>query len=70
MNLLGIKDVKSKVSLAQSTIYKMMANEEFPKPVQLTSNRVGWVEAEIDAWLEQRVALRDAAGAQEAVNSH
>jgi prophage regulatory protein len=32
---------------------------EFPAPVPLSEKRVAWVEAEVDACLEQRVAQRD-----------
>jgi len=30
----------------------------FPKRVQLGLNRVGWVEAEVLEWLEERLARR------------
>jgi prophage regulatory protein len=33
----------------------------FPRRVQVGGNRVAWVEAEIDAWIEARVAERDQA---------
>ncbi len=34
---------------------------EFPAPIELSTKRVAWVEAEIDAWIEAAVAKRDAA---------
>jgi prophage regulatory protein len=33
---------------------------KFPKHIDIGPNRIAWVEAEIDAWLEARVASRDA----------
>ena len=37
------------------------AHLNFPKKVQLGANSCGFVETEIDAWLEARAALRDSA---------
>ena len=36
------------------------AHMKFPKPVELGENSVGFVEAELDAWLEARAAEREA----------
>lgn len=35
-------------------------HDPLPKPIKLSSNKVAWLEDEIDAWLERRVAKRDA----------
>lgn len=48
--------------LAFSTIWRMRQRGEFPEPVQLSPNRVGWRRADIDAWL----AARPQAGSQQA----
>jgi prophage regulatory protein len=34
---------------------------KFPPPIALGSNRVGWIESEIEDWLVERIAARDAA---------
>ena len=45
------------------------AHLNFPKPVRLGKNSVAFVEAEIDAWIESRIAERDEHGFQpKAVN--
>jgi len=36
-----------------------MAKGTFPKQVQLGPKAVGWIEAEIDAWIAARIAARD-----------
>lgn len=58
MKILRIKEVIGKVSLAQSTIYRMVADGDFPKPIPLAPNRVGWVESEIEDWLAEKAAMR------------
>lgn len=37
-------------------LFKQQAQHDsgFPKPVQLSSRRVGWLTAELDAWLAKR----------------
>lgn len=42
--------------LPTSTIYEMMKRGVFPRPVRLTPRRVAWIEDEILAWQEQRIA--------------
>ena len=54
-------EVESRTGYSRSTLYKMMAEDRFPKPVRLGPRAVGWVESEVDAWLQDRLAERDAA---------
>ncbi len=53
-------DVEARTGLSRSTLYAMMAQGTFPKPVRLGARAVGWPETEIAAWLESRKAERDA----------
>ena len=47
----------SRVGLSRSTIYEYMSLNQFPRPVPLGSrNAVGWVESEIDAWIDTCIA--------------
>ncbi|WP_288939240.1 AlpA family transcriptional regulator [uncultured Roseovarius sp.] len=47
-------DVERITGLSRSTLYAMMAEGEFPKPIRLGKRAVGWREADIAAWLESR----------------
>jgi prophage regulatory protein len=53
------KAVEAKTGHSTSTIYEKMAAGEFPKPVRLGARAVGWVEEEIDRYIDQRIAERD-----------
>lgn len=61
--ILRIKKVKVKTGLSNSTIYNKINpkskyyDETFPQQVILGAASVGWVESEIDQWLEKRVHL-------------
>lgn len=54
-------DVQARTGLSRSTIYRRAAEGTFPKPVHLGERAVGWVESEIQTWLEQQVASSRAA---------
>ena len=40
--------------LARSTIYDLMAKDQFPRPIKLTAKAVAWPESAIAEWLAQR----------------
>jgi prophage regulatory protein len=40
--------------LARSTIYKLMAADKFPTPVQLTGRAVAWRRADLERWSAAR----------------
>jgi len=46
--------VEEMTGLSRSTIYALMQQGEFPRPIKLTGKAVGWPERDIIAWLESR----------------
>lgn len=54
--------VEQKTGLGRSFIYSEMAAGRFPRPVPLGPKAVGWIESEIDDWISQRIAARNAPG--------
>lgn len=46
--------VEKLTGLSRSTIYKLMAQGDFPRPVKLTEKAVAWPESAIVEWLESR----------------
>ena len=64
LTILRRKQVEARTGLSRSTIYaKMRRNPKrpsdydptFPKPVSVGAKAVGWIEAEIDAWLTAQI---------------
>lgn len=49
------KEVEQATSFSRTSIYRMMAKGQFPKPIRLSANRVGWLAEDIDKWLQQRI---------------
>ena len=48
--------VHDKVGLCRSHVHKLVSQGSFPKPIKLGLRSSGWVESEVDTWLEQRIA--------------
>lgn len=47
----------TRTGLSRSTIYLRVSQGTFPKPVNLGGRAVGWVEAEIQEWLQQQIEI-------------
>jgi len=55
--------VQAKTGLSRSTIYERIGAGTFPAPVNLGVRAVGWIEAEVDAWVRERVSASRKAAA-------
>ena len=45
---------------SNSSLYDAIKRHGFPRPIPLGARAVGWVEEEVDRWLEERIAERNA----------
>lgn len=66
------REVEKKTGLSKTAIYdKLTRNAKrpqlfdptFPRPVPLGGRAVGWLESEVDDWIEAQAAKRDQAAA-------
>ena len=53
--IIGLPEVIERTSSKRSSLYAMVANNEFPTPIKLSARRVGWVEAEVNDWIQSRI---------------
>lgn len=53
--ILRLKKVTEKTGLAKSTIYKKIAEKEFPSQISLGGKAVGWLKSDIDTWIEKQI---------------
>ena len=54
---LRLHAVMERTGLSRSTIYLRIKQGLFPKPIALGGRCVGWVESEINDWLDQQIEL-------------
>ena len=64
IKILRRKQVEARIGLSRSAIYSRFRpnpkrptdyDPTFPKPIPIGAKAVGWIEAEIDAWLTAQV---------------
>lgn len=58
--ILRLPDVKERTGLSRSTIYLRVANSKFPKPIPLGGRAIGWLEEDIENWLEEQIRIAHA----------
>ena len=54
--VLRCRDVVKLTGLSRATIYRLIVGEEFPHSHRLSPGRVGWSEAEVEAWIRARMS--------------
>ena len=59
-NIIPRKKAAARCGFSVSTLKREEAAGRFPKAIRLTEARVGYVESEIDEYIAERIAERDA----------
>ncbi len=49
---LRLEEVCKRTGLSRATIYRLIKEEKFPKQKNLTSFCRGWLDSDIDHWIE------------------
>lgn len=61
LTILRRKQVQARTGLPVSTMYCMMDkaspyyDQTFPTQIRLSTSSVGWIESEVEAWIESRI---------------
>lgn len=58
-SLLRLPEVERRTAQSKSEIYRLMQEGTFPRAVRIGRRTVGWVEQEIDRYVEAKIAARD-----------
>ena len=48
--------LSQKLAVSECTLWRWVRSGRLPAPIRLGPNTVGWREADIDTWLEQRAS--------------
>lgn len=60
VRILKRRAVEEITGISRSLIYQLVKAGTFPRPVRLTPNRVGWLENEVQEWVQARARHRKA----------
>ncbi len=55
-SILRLSEVSTKTGLSRSTIYERVKDKSFPQPISLGFRAVGFLENEVNSWIESRIA--------------
>lgn len=53
--LIRLPAVIERTGLPRSTIYRKIAQNLFPQQIRISERSVGWLESEINDWIEYKV---------------
>ena len=54
--LIKLPEVKRRTTLSTSEVYRRLEAGTFPKQIKLGAKAVAWLEHEVQAWIDERVA--------------
>ena len=54
LRLIRLPEVKARVGLGRSTIYRRMREGTFPLPRSLGGRAIAWAEEDVSAWIAER----------------
>ena len=54
--ILKLSEVLERTGLKKTTLYSEIRRQAFPRPIQLSIRRVGWLDADLEAWLQAKRA--------------
>ncbi|PWV72997.1 AlpA family transcriptional regulator [Halomonas sp. A11-A] len=53
--LIRRSEVLQRCGFSNTTLHRLLTKGEFPPPVQVLGRSVAWIEAEVDAWIMERI---------------
>jgi len=56
--IIRMPEIVALLGVSRACVYNWVKAETFPAPIKLGPKAIGWLSAEIDAWLDQRAAAR------------
>lgn len=55
VRLLRFRQVSEMTGLPKSSVYALIKKGEFPSPIPITPQTVGWISTEVQDWIATRV---------------
>lgn len=57
--VLSQQDVLERVPLSRTTLWRLERAGRFPARFSISPNRVGWLESDVNTWVEERKQAHD-----------
>ena len=53
-----MSELKDKVALSRSQIYRLIQQGEFPEPIKLGKKISVWTDSEVEEWMSKQVPIK------------
>lgn len=60
--IIRLPAVKDQTGLSRSSVYLRMSKGEFPQSISLGDRAIGWLEEEINQWIEDKIIESKSSG--------
>ena len=57
--ILRLPTLLAAIDVSAATLWRWVKDETFPQPISLGGRSVGWLQSEVQAWVKDRVILRN-----------
>jgi len=54
MQIIRLTEVLIRTGLSRASVYRLIKSNQFPSRRQLSKKSVGWLNSDIDSWIESR----------------
>jgi prophage regulatory protein len=51
--ILSAKQVRAMLGVSRTTLWRMIKASRFPRPTLISPQRLGWLEADVRAWIDR-----------------
>lgn len=61
--IIRLNTLRDKIGFSRAKIYEMINPQSprydptFPKPIKLSVNMIGWLESQVDCWIESKLNI-------------
>ena len=59
VKVIRLPQVEEKVGLSRASIWRLIAAGHLPKPIKISARASGWIESEIDEFIQRRAESRN-----------
>ena len=57
LRVLRMNETVKRTGYSRGSIYRLMAEEKFPKQIKLGARAIGWIESDVEAWILSKVSI-------------
>ena len=55
--IIGLRELQDRVPFSRTTIWRLEQEGTFPRRIQISRGRVGWLSSAIDDWIAERLSV-------------